>query len=522
MERFLERYGNEVKGVISGWDRIAFRGTIRWLATVRGVATYLSTHDILLKDYGHWVGSLTDRIRGGCEAVADSLGIRREYLRSSAVDKDAWARQIAKSERIETGPICMFSVVEPSWSPTVVGSRKSRMLEIEMRLRKCIWIYFYFNDAQLGFGHLRLQTWVPFGIKGNLNGRHWVERSLMDARVKYVKQDNCFRWIADPVRAQALMDTQLRSDWPSLFEGLVDRYFPIMRRVVPDGPLYYYWSVDESEWATDIMFRNTATLDRLFPMLARHALTVSDSASVMRYLGRIDADAALPPHVSGDIRGDRRRRHEGLCVKHHVGRNSIKAYNKAGNVLRTETTINHTRAFKVFRAADDDARRPPTWLPMRKGVADMERRSRVSQAANERYLDALAAGSTHQTLLETVEGACRRTQRNGRRVRALNPWSPLDFQLLRFLAQGEWTINGLRNRDLARWIDPNAHTLSPPERTRLSSRVSRLLGILRAHGLIRKVPRTHRYTVTDKGSRIAALIVAASTIDGQTLMEKAA
>jgi hypothetical protein len=522
MERFLERYGSEVKGVISGWDRIAFRGTIRWLASVRGVATYLSAHDMLLKDYGHWVSSLTDRIRGQCDGVADSLGIRREYLRSSAVDKEAWARQIAQNEGIETGPICMFSVVEPSWSPTVVGSRQSRKLEIVMRLRKCIWIYFYFNDARFGFGHLRLQTWMPFSVRGCLNGRHWLERSLIKAGIGYIKQDNCFRWIADPARAQGLMDVQLRTHWPSLLDSLVDRYFPVVRGLFPDCPMHYYWSADESEWATDVMFRNTATLDRLFPMLARHALIVSDSATVMRYLGHIAPNAALPGHVTGDIRGDRRRRFEGLCVKHHVGRNSIKAYNKAGNVLRAETTINHTRAFKVFRAANDNRRCAPTWLPMRKGVADMERRSRVSQAANERYLNAIAAASTNETFLETVKEACQRTTRNGRPVRALNPFGPYDFHLLRFLTQGQWTANGLRNRDLVHWLDPNADTLSPPERTQLSSRVSRLLGILRAHKLIRKLPRTHRYIVTHKGLRIAALIIAASTIDAQTLMEKAA
>jgi len=522
MEKFMERYGSEVKGVISGWDRIAFRGTMRWLSSPRGMATYLSKRSILLKDYAKWVSSLTDRIRRGCDAVADLLGIRRLYLRRSAVDKDDLARGIAKERSIQTGPICMFSVVEPSWSPTVVGSRQSRRLEMEMRLRKCIWIYFYFNDARLGFGHVRLQTWAPFGIKGNLNGRHWLEPRLIEAGIPYVKQDNSFRWIADPVRAQALMDAQLRTDWRSLFEGLVDQYFPLLRGLFPDGPMHYYWSVDESEWATDLMFRNTATLDRLFPMLARHALTVSDSASVMRYLGHIGPNATLPGRVTGDIRGDRRRRYEGLCVKHHVGRNSIKAYNKAGNVLRVETTINASRAFKVFRAANDTTGRAPTWLPMRKGVADMERRSRVSQAANQRYLNALAAASTNETVLEIVQEACRRTTRNGRPVRALNPFGPHDFHLLRFLTQGQWTVNGLRNRDLAHWLDPNADSLSLPERTRLSSRASRLLGILRAHGLIRKVPRTHRYTVTHKGARIAALIIAASTIDGQTLVEKAA
>jgi len=522
MDKFMERYGSEVKGVLSGWDRLALRGTIRWLATAHGMASYLAIHHVLLKDYADWVSSLTARIRRGCAAVADALGIPQLYLHSSGTDKDALVKHLAQERGIQTGPICMLSVVEPSWSPTVVGSRKLCKLELKMRHRKCIWIYFYFNDPRLGFGHLRLQTWVPFSIKGCLNGHHWLECSLREAGIEYLKQDNCFRWIADPVRAQALMDAQLRTDWPSLLAGLVARYFPVLRGLVPDTPLHYYWSADASEWATDLMFRDTRALDRLFPLLARHALTVSDSASVLRYLGHIASDAALPGRLTGEIRGDRRRRHEGLCVKHHVGRNSIKTYNKAGNVLRVETTINDTRAFRVFRAADDDTRRAPSWLPMRKGVADLERRARVSHAANQRYLNTLAAGATNETLREIVEDACRRTTRHGRPVRALNPWSPRDFQLLRFLTQGEWALNGLRNRDLVHWLDPTTDTLAPPERARRSSHAGRLLGLLRGHGLIRKVPHTHRYLVTPKGARIAALTITASSLDAQTLMEKAA
>jgi hypothetical protein len=522
MKEFMERHGGQVKGVMSGWDRIALRGTIRWLSSVRGLGSYLACNDILLKDFAHWASSLTARVRKGCCAVAASLGIRTMYLRSGSVDKEALARRIAQEKKIETGPICLLSVVEPCWSPTVVGNRETRKLEIAVRQRKCVWLYLYWNDPQLGFGHVRLQSWLPFTIKGNINGRHWLERGLIDAGVKTIKSDNCFRWVADCARAQALLDAQLRTDWPRLLNGLVDRYFGVMRDLFGETPLHYYWSADETEWATDILFRNTAELDRLFPMLARYGLLVSDSASVMRYLGRIGSGAALPPRVSGDVRGDRRRRHEGVCAKHRVGRNSVKMYNKAGNVLRIETTINAPRDFRVFRQANDDPQRKGSWLPMRKGLADLERRARISQQSNERYLAALATCQTDATLFETVKDVCRRTRRKGRSVRALNPYGAHDLHLLRFLAQGQWSANGFRNRDLANWIDPRCADLAPDDRRRLSSRVTRLLGILRAHGLIRKVSKTHRYVRTPKGDQVATLVLSASTLQGKQLMEMAA
>ena len=75
-------------------------------------------------------------------------------------------------------------------------------------------------------------------------------------------------------------------------------------------------------------------------------------------------------------------------------------YNKAGNVLRVETTINQTREFKVYRCAHDDPSQPATWQKMRKGVSDLNRRAQISQASNERYLDhlAAAAASTEQLM----------------------------------------------------------------------------------------------------------------------------
>lgn len=522
MKEFMERYGAQVKGAMSGWDRIALRGTIRWLSSERGLGSYLACNDMLLKDFSPWAMSLTRRIRKACQEVAASLGIRTIYLRSGSEDKEALARRIAQEKKIEVGPICLLSVVEPCWSPTVVGNRETGKLEIAVRQRKCVWLYFYWNDPQLGFGHLRLQSWLPFTIKGNINGRHWLERGLIDAGIKTIKSDNCFRWIDDCARAQALLDAQLRTNWPGLLNGLVDRYFGVLRGLFGETPLHYYWSADETEWATDILFRNTAELDRLFPMLACHGLMISDSASVMRYLGRIDSQAALPPRVSGDVRGDRRRRYEGVCVKHRVGRNSVKMYNKAGNVLRIETTINAPREFKVFRQANDDPQRKAAWLPMRKGVADLQRRARISQQSNERYLGALATCQTDATLFETVKDICHRTRRKGRSVRALNPYNANDFHLLRFLAQGQWAVNGLRNRDLAKWIDPRADDLEPDQRRRLSSRVTRLLSILRGHRLIRKVPKTHRYVLTPKGQHVATLILSASTLQGKQLTEMAA
>jgi len=172
--KLLELYRDKVWGAISGLDRIRFRGTWRWLANESGTKAFLSCFNILLKDYPQWVAKITDQVRDSCQKQAKRLGIEIRYLPSSLEVKEDLARQIAEAHGIEQGPICLLSVVEPCVAPSVKGNRDSKQLELKMSRRKCVWLYYYFNDPQLGFGHLRLQTWLPLTVFVCLNGRHWL------------------------------------------------------------------------------------------------------------------------------------------------------------------------------------------------------------------------------------------------------------------------------------------------------------------------------------------------------------
>ncbi|MDQ1248952.1 MAG: hypothetical protein QG597_3326 [Actinomycetota bacterium] len=523
MRELMELYGDRIVGAISGWDRVRFRGTVRWLASLRGMGSYMGAHGILLKNFGEWAAGITSTLRRACAAQADSLGIPLRYLDRAGIDKEALARQIAQERGVDTGDICMFSVVEPCVAPLIKGDRASGHLELHMAPRKCIFIYHYWNDPVIGFGHTRLQTWLPLSVTVCLNGRHWLERQLLAESVPYVKDDNCFPFIADLQRAQQLLGEQLRTNWPALLTGLLDRNCPQVRSVFTDPPLQYYWSADESEWATDITFRSAADLDRLVPSLLRFGLITAQSPTVMRFFGRKVTGGKFQGQAPDEVVSDLRRRYEGIRLKHWVNRNSLKMYNKAGNLLRIEPTINNTRDFKVFRHPDDDPSRPASWQKMRKGVSDLHRRAEVSEACNQRYAEHLATALSLETLQQTVGPLCSRVRRYGRTHRALNPWGSDDAKLIAFIARGENHINGFRNRDLRQWLYPaTAGATDKEQRHRDAGRVTRKLRLLRAHGLIRKAPRTTRYLLTAKGRKTTTAILAASAADIKRLLEIAA
>jgi hypothetical protein len=122
---------------------------------------------------------------------------------------------------------------------------------------------------------------------------------------------------------------------------------------------------------------------------------------------------------------------------------------------------------------------------------------------------------------ELTADVCRPVTWNGRRVRALHPWSPHDLDLLRAVGRAEFAVNGLRNADLCRAL----HGAPPQDnaaRRRQSAAVTRLIRLLRAHGLVHKRPKSHRYMVSPKGHRIISALLAAHQANAETLSKLAA
>jgi hypothetical protein len=277
--------------------------------------------------------------------------------------------------------------------------------------------------------------------------------------------------VADVEHAQRLLDEQSRTDWLTQLDEFATLAHPLRTKIFQAWPVDYYWSLDESEWASDVMFRSPHHLAELYPQLVRHAMSCFGSRDVMRFLGRKVPTTGVNSRFQGEVVSDLKQRPEGMRVKHRVQSNSIKMYDKQGSVLRVETTINDPHDFQVFRSKEGDPEGAKSWLRLRKGVADVSRRAEVSQAANERYLEGLAAVEQTTSLAELTAPLCKPTRYRGRSVRALNPLAETDAQLLETINRGEFAINGFRNRDLQAWLYssqaqtlPNAGVVRPGRR----------------------------------------------------------
>lgn len=508
MQSFLQRRGVEVKGSLSGLDRIRFRGTIRWLASLRGMGSFLATCGVLLKNFKPWAQALTKQILLATEHLTESTGRPLVYLPSSQERKEDRARSLATQDGITEGLIGVFKCVEPCRTFEVGPNRALKELELRLVSAKCAHLYFYLQHRQFGLMHVRLQTWLPFTAQVCLNGRDWLARQLRQAGIGFEQRDNCFVDVADLAQAQAFLDKQLQVNWSGVLNGLLDEVHPARRSLFGDRQMHHYWSADETEWATDLLFRSATDLKRLYPRLVKHAIQTFGSGDVLRFLGH--RPQAWRFHGS-DIVTTLKTRPEGMRVKHQLNRNSVKMYDKQQSVLRVETTINDPCDFKVYRPKEGDPEGPKSWRRLRKGVADLHRRAEVSQKSNERYLESLAAVDQQQTLGETARPICQPTTWAGRKVRGLQPFQAADAALLAAVSRGEFAIQGFRNRDL-RPLLFGAAEVGEEECRRQAAKVTRLLRLLRAHGLVAKVAKTHRYQLTDRGrTTITALQIAQQT-----------
>jgi hypothetical protein len=514
MKSFLHRFGTTILGVLSGFDRIRLRGTLPCLASTGGLFRWLESKGILLKDFPNHAEARTRQLRETLEAKASEAGRPVEYLQGYT-NKEALVQQRRLSSGAAPGGlICAFSTLENCNSYDVYKNAKTHRIDLRRRPRKCLHYYFYFDDERFGLAQVRLQTWFPFHTNVVLNGREWLARQLDEDGIGYQRRDNCFTWVEDFARAQKLADLQPKVHWEAELDRLLQRVLPPRPLWLPDAR--YYWTADQTEWATDLAFRDADTLAELYPQLIRRGIETFRSEDVLRFLGhRVTAEGRVPANFAAEVTSDLKHRPEGVRIKHRAGRNTVKLYDKQGSVLRVETTLNEVKGLKSFRPLADDPAGPCQWRPMRKSVVEMTRRAELSQASNDRYLEALATLPTDTPLNRATGKFCRPVVVEGRRHRALNPLAPDDSRLLEAVSRGEWLVAGFRNRDIRQIL----YSAAPDEsaRRRQAARVTRLLGLLRAHGLIKKVPRTHRYLLTTEGTSVIPALIAANNATLQQL-----
>ena len=520
METFLQKFGSKIKGVLTGFDRIVFKGCIRQLAYADGAARFLAGRGVLNKDYKAWMLAQSTALVAACERLArEQTGTGIAHIPSLRERKEELAHARMRERGLACGPVGVWSCTESCRTFRAAFDPGAGRPRLRPDSSKCKHLYFYHNHAEFGFMSVRLQTWFPYEIQIALNGREWLRRGLELRGVAHTVDGNKFLSVGDFAAAQRLLDAQPLAPWFGILDGFARESFPTMDRTLGGGP-GYRWTLWQSEWATDLIFDAPGSVAPLMDSLLRHELANGTGERVLRYFGRpVRPDGQPHPLADPDILSRAAVWYDGMRMKHWLDGNSVKFYNEH-NALRFETTLNNPAPFKVWRCKEGSHDGAKERLPLRKGVADIPLRAKVCGEINARFIS--QAGQVKDTSkVREIVASVRRKTRDGRTVRTLDILGK-DREPLAAVADPTLaSLGGITNKALQKRLAGTEWAKGMTGR-RLSARIGRQLRLLRDHGVISKVPDQRKYFLSEKGRRLTAVIPAILSASTEQLTQHAA
>lgn len=482
-----EKYKGVLDGVLSCYDRVVLTGSIQPWSYAQGMTGYLYAH-------AQFAQPLREQICANAEALAQANGLAIEYICKKNFRKEDRIRAMLDQRGEQPGLVHIFSALEPCLSYKPRHNKQTGKTYLKLDSGKCLHYYFYFIHEDLGLCYQRVPTWCPFRLQFYFNGHAALAAQLKHKGVAFELLDNAFGHIADYALANELAQQLNVEQLHAWLDALVQQYCPVvplLNASTGEAPaLRYHWRFWQAEYATDLAFRNPATLQAFYPLLLETLISAVKPADIATFLER-----KLHGNYQGEMGNRFNQRWLGSRVKHQMGPVSIKLYDKFNQVLRIETTVNNVAFFKQYRQVQHRDGTPSTrWAPMKKTIYSLPPLRETLQDANQRYLKFISSISTPEVGVEKLHRLAQTQVENDYRFKGFNLLSEEDSAFFRTLLRGEFTIRGFTARQLRQLLSDR----NPGQMTRLLRR-------LRAHGLIKKVGKRYKYYLTEFGRQAATM-----------------
>ncbi len=338
--------------------------------------------------------------------------------------------------------------------------------------------YFYVLDRDWGPAFLKIGTYLPYPVKLCLNGHEWVKQHLRRQRVPFESLDNGFLACADPQALQTTCDALAPSDVQAFFDRWSHRLpWPMTARDRAAG-YDHRLAICQLEVSLTQVFDRPVQGRHFFEAVIRENLDLGRPDRV-GLLFPLRLTRATPPPAYGYRT---RVITDGVHPSLHVAYKSshVKQYFKDQHALRTETTINNPKDFYVT-----------------KGVHQLTHLRDLGEGVNRRLLEVERVSHACVLTDDALERLQRPTVETGQRVSALRFGDPRVMALLQALTGFTHLPRGFHNRDLRPAV---AALLGRPY---AAAQMTYDLRRLRLKGLIHRIPKTHRYTTTTYGLKVA-------------------
>jgi hypothetical protein len=336
---------------------------------------------------------------------------------------------------------------------------------------------------------LKFCSYFPFNAKLCINGNEWAKRQAAKAGIGFTALDNGFAAVDDPAALQAICD----SLGPLQINALLRKW--LARLPHPFSPAdraagyRYDISILQAEFSLTQMLDKPTSGRIFFEQVIRDNLDLGRPDRAGLIFGR-SIYRGRKNHTPG-VFATRVITH-GVTPSLHVyyKHTKIKQYHKEGRALRTETTINQTMDFDLG-----------------KRLTNLPALRKIGYTANRRLLSVqrlshdpiLGAHVLHTTCDPIVHD-------DGTRVAGLRLTDPRAQALLHVLLVFRLQPGGFCNRDLRGLLTELLGKPASGPGAITPGQATYDLRRLREHGLIHRIPHTHRYQVTDTGLRHAMFL----------------
>jgi len=346
--------------------------------------------------------------------------------------------------------------------------------------------YFYGFDDDFGPFFLKFCSYFPYTARLCCNGNEYAKRQAAKAGIGFTPLDNAFAAVGDVAAVQAICDGLDAGKIEALAAKWLARLpYPFTDEDTAAGYRYEV-SVLQAEFSLTQMLDRPLAGRVFFEQMIRDNLDIGRPDKVGLVFDRQIHHGRKKP-TPGRFRT--RIISQDVIPSVHIDykNTTVKQYHKEGRALRTETTINN-----------------PADFGLRKGLSDLPALRQAGFTANRRLL------GVQKISHDPAEGAAALAAvsdpvvtATSTRIAGMRITDPRVQALLAAICVFKLLPNGFTNRDLRTCLAPLLGR-RPGDMT--SGQITYDLRRLRAHGMIERIPHTHRYATTADGIRNALFL----------------
>jgi hypothetical protein len=459
-------------------DRVFLNGYVKDLQLPGGLVLFL-------RDQRGWpipspalLGRLSSAFHAAVEAFARQQGLEIVTFEKGE-DKEARARAAVVQCPTKRGVVLIGKAQESASAFKGRGTNRGRA--VWFTYHRCsvrvTHYYFYILDEEFGLTFIKVCTYLPFEVKVCLNGHEWAKQQLRHEGLAFEALENGFATCADPARLQALCH-HLSAE---KIQAFVDRWVDHLPWPLTAADRAAGYRHDLSLWQLEVsrtqVFTDPEQGRALVEALIRENLDLGRPERVRVIFAR-----PVTNRTPGAFMTQVLQHGDMPCIRIGYKHSVLKQYLKDGRALRTEMMINNPQDFGSKRA-----------------LVQFETLVALGRAINARLLAHERLSHDCFVPLEAVRRLGQSTvDGQGQRAPALRFGDQRVMALLAALAHWGHLPAGLTNRTLRQHVGALLG-----EGTYSSAQMSYDLRRLRLKGLLRRVPRTQRYVLTDWGVKVA-------------------